>query len=148
MQVATMIRGGTHIFKKSLQTKSTREGICKSGSNNKPFNVQAAALTFHVSSSTQDPVSVSADCANGQDIRASYEISYNNSSGTSITTCIVNGIDCSNGVCHHELQNNIADYRCQPQVPQFHGESVTVTVTSRNIVGRSNPAVSRSIGEL
>ena len=94
-------------------------------------------------------MSVSADCANGQDIRASYEISYNNSSGTSIATCVVNGIDCNNGVCHHELQNNTADYRCQPPVPQFHGgESVTVTVTSRNIVGRSNPSVSRSIGEL
>ena len=78
---------------------------------------------------------MSPDYANGQDIRASYEISYNNSSGTSITTCVVNGIDCNNGVC-------------QPPVPQFHGESVNVTVTSRNIVGRSNPAISISIGKL
>ena len=88
---------------------------------------------------------VSVDCENGQDM--SYELFYTSSSGTSITTCVVNGKDCSNGVCHHELQNNIADSRCQPPVPLFNSESVTVTVTARNIFGRSNPAVSRSVGE-
>ena len=93
-------------------------------------------------------MSVSADCANGQDIRASYELSYTSSSGTSITTCVVDGIDCSNGVCRHELQNNVTDIRCQPPVAQFNSESVTVTVTAGNIVGRSNPAVSRTISEL
>jgi len=98
-----------------------------------------------MSSPIQSPVSVSADCANGQDIRASYEISYNNSSGTSITTCVVNWTDCGNCICHHELQDNTTDSRCQPPVYQFISESVTVTVTARNIVGRSNPAASRSI---
>ena len=95
-------------------------------------------------------MNVSVDCANGQDIRASYEISYTDCSGTSITTCDVNGTDCSNGTCHYELQNNTSDSRCQPPEPQFNSEyvTVTVTVTARNIVGRSNPAVSRSIGEL
>jgi len=92
-------------------------------------------------------VTVSVDCANGQDIRANYEISYTSSSGTSITTCVVNGTDCSDGVCHHELQNNTADNRCQSQVPQFNSESVTVTVTARSVVRRSNPAVSRSVGK-
>ena len=101
-----------------------------------------------VSPSVQDPVNVSADCTNGQDIRAGYELSYTSSSGTTITTCVVDGTDCSNGVCRHELQNNITDSRCQPPVAQFNSESVTVTVTAGNIVGRSNPAVSRSISEL
>ena len=87
-------------------------------------------------------MNVSVDCANGQDIRASYEISYTDCSGTSITTCDVNGTDCSNGTCHHEPQNNIADSRCQPPVPQFSNEIVIVTVTAENIVGRSNSAVS------
>ena len=91
-------------------------------------------------------MTVSVDCTNGQDIRANYELVYTSSSATSITTCVVNGTDCSNGVCRHELQNNTADSRCQPPVPQFNSESVTVTVIARNIVGRSNPAVS-SIGE-
>jgi len=93
-------------------------------------------------------VNVSVDCANGQNIRASYEISYISSSGTSITTCVAEGTDCSNGVCYHQLQNNTAYSRCQPSVPQFNSESVTVTVTARNIVGRSNSAVIRSVGEL
>lgn len=92
-------------------------------------------------------MTVSVDCAVGQHIRASYELSYTNSSGISITTCIVNGTDCSNGVCHHELHNNIADSRCQPPVPHFSSENVTVTITARNIVGRSNSFVSRSISE-
>ena len=91
----------------------------------------------------QVPVTVSVDCTNGQDIRANYELVYTSSSATSITTCVVNGTDCSNGVCRHELQNNITDSRCQPLLPQFSSESVTVTVTARNIVGRSN-----SISEL
>ena len=98
--------------------------------------------------SIQDSLNVSADCVNGLAIRADYELSYTSSSGTSITTCVVNGIDCGNGVCRHELQNNVTDIRCQPPVAQFNSESVTVTVTAGNIVGRSNPAVSRSISRL
>ena len=94
----------------------------------------------------QDNVTVS-EGANGQDIRARYELSYNTVSGILITTCVVDGTDCSNGRCHHELQNNTADSRCQPPVSQFSGEDVTVSVTARNIVGRSNSSVSRSIGE-
>ena len=97
--------------------------------------------------SIQSPVNISADCINGQDIRASYELFYTSSSGTSITTCVVNGTDCSDGVCRHELQENVTDIRCQPPVSQFNSESVTVTVTAGNIVGRSNPSVSRSISE-
>jgi len=50
------------------------------------------------------------------------------------------------GVCHHQLQNNTVDNRCQPPVTQFNSESVIVT--ARNIVGRSSPAVSRSINKL
>ena len=96
-----------------------------------------------VSPSTQDPVTVSADCANGQDIRASYELSYTSSSGTSITTCVVNGTDCSNCSCQ---QDNAADCRCQPPVPQFSGEGLNVTVTAENIVGSSS--LSRNISEL
>ena len=92
-------------------------------------------------------MNVATGCANGQDITASYELSYTSNSGTSITTCVVNGTDCSNGVCRHELLNNTADIRCQPLVPQFNSESVTVTVTAGNIVGRSNPTVSRNISE-
>ena len=92
-------------------------------------------------------MTISEDCANGQDIRASYELSYTTNSGTPITTCVVNETDCSSGTCHHQLQNNIADSRCQPPVSQFSGEGVTVSVTARNIVGRSKPAVSRSISE-
>jgi len=92
-------------------------------------------------------VTVSEECTNGRDIRASYELSYTTDSGTLSTTCVVNGAECSSGVCHHELQNNTADSRCQPPVSQFSGEGVTVSVTARNIVGRSNPAVSRSISE-
>ena len=103
-----------------------------------PFN-KAVFLVFP---STQDPVRVSTDCANGQDIRASYELSYTNCSGTSTTTCVVNGTDCSNGTCRHELQNNIADNRCHPPVLQFSNETVIVTVTAENLVGRSNSAVS------
>ena len=91
-------------------------------------------------------MTISEDCANGQDIRASYELSYTTDSGTPITTCVVDGTECNSGTCHHELQNNIADSRCQPPVSQFSGEGVTVLVTARNMVGRSNPAVS-SISE-
>ena len=53
----------------------------------------------------------------------------------------------SNGTCSHMLQNNTPDSRYQPPVSQFSGEGVTVSVTARNIVGRSNSAVSRSISE-
>ena len=92
-------------------------------------------------------MTLSEDCANGRDIRASYELSYTTDCGTHITTCVVDGTECSNGTCHHELQNNTADSRCQPPVSQFSGERVTVSVTARNIVGRSNTAVSRNISE-
>ena len=72
-------------------------------------------------------------------------------SGTPITTCGVDGTECSHGRCYHEFHSNTVDSRCQPPVSQFSGEgvtvSVTVSVTARNIVGRSNPAVSRSISE-
>ena len=92
-------------------------------------------------------MTISEDCANGQYIRASYELSYITDSGTLNTTCVVDGTECSNGVCHHELQSSTADSRCQPPLSQFSGEDVTVSVTARNIVGRSNPAVLRSISE-
>ena len=88
-----------------------------------------------VFSSSQNPVSLVMGCMNGQDTGANYEVVYTNSSDTLITTCVVN---CNDSVCRHELRNNITDSRCQPRVPQFNNESVTVTVTARNIVGRSN----------
>ena len=92
----------------------------------------------------QTDVTISENCTDGQEI--DYELSYNTTSGTLITTCNVSGTDCSNGTCHHELQNNTANIRCQPQVSQFN-EDVTVSVTARNIVGRSNSAVSEIISE-
>ena len=101
----------------------------------------------NVSLPIQDPVTVSEDCTNGRDIRASYELSYTTDSGTHITTCVVSGTECSSGLCHHELHNNTADSRCWPQVTQFNGEGVTVSLTGRNIVGRSNSTLSRNISE-
>ena len=101
-----------------------------------------------MSLSIQDSVTVSADCANGQNIRASYEISYTRSSDTSNTACVVNGTDCNNGICHHELQKNIQNRGCQPPVPQFSSGNVTVTLIAENIVGKSTPAVYRNIGEM
>ena len=98
-------------------------------------------------STIKDNVTISEDCVNGQDIRTGYELSYTTDSGTTITTCIVDGRECSNGTCHHELRNNTTDSRCQPQMSQFSGEGVTVSLTAINTVGRSNPAVSRSISE-
>ena len=92
-------------------------------------------------------MTVSEDCTNGQDIRASYEISYHTDSGSLNTTCVVDATECSGGTCHHELQSNTIDRRRQPQMSQFSGDSVTVSLTARNIVGRSNPAVSRRISE-
>ena len=89
----------------------------------------------------QDPVTVSEDCANGQKIRASYELSYEAVNGT---TCVVNETECSMGTCRYDLQNTTADSSCQHF---FSGEGVTVSVTASNIVGRSNPAVSHIIGE-
>ena len=97
--------------------------------------------------SNQDPVTMSEDCLNGQDIRANYELSYTTDCGSPITTCVVSGRECTNGNCRHQLQSNTADSRCQPPVSQFSGEGVTVSATARNIVGRSNPAMSRSISE-
>ena len=93
-------------------------------------------------------MTLSEDCRNGQSIRARYKLSYTTDSGTLITTCVVDGMECSNGTCRHELQNNTADSRCQPPVSQFSGEGVTVSVTARNIAGRSNTAVSRNISEI
>ena len=97
----------------------------------------------------QEPVTVSQNCLNGRNIRAVYELSYNTYCGTSIATCVVDGAQCRNGVCRHELQNNTADSRCQPPVSQFNGEGVTVSLTARNIVGRSssNPAIPRNISK-
>ena len=95
----------------------------------------------------QDNVTVSEDCPNGRDITATYELTYTTESGTPIATCVLNGTECSSGTCRRELQNNTADSRCQPPVSQFSGEGVTVSVTARNIVGSSSPAVSRNISE-
>ena len=95
----------------------------------------------------QDNVTVTEDCVNEQGISASYELNYTTDSGTHITTCVVNGTECHNGICHYELHSNTEDSRCQPPVSQFSGEDVTVSVTARNIVGRSSSSVSRSISE-
>ena len=89
----------------------------------------------------QDTVTLSEDCLNGQNIRAVYELAYTTDCGTLITTSVVDGTECSNGTCHHELQENTADSRCQPPVSQFSGEGVTVSVAARNTVGRSNSGV-------
>ena len=95
----------------------------------------------------QDNVTISEDCINGKDIRASYELSYITATGTLNTTCIMNGTECSNGKCHHQLKNNTADNRCQPPVSQFDSEAVTLSVAARNILGRSNFAKSKIISE-
>ena len=100
---------------------------------------------IHASPFIQNLVSISEECANGQNI--SYQLSYAADSGTHITTCVVDGTECSNSTCHHELQNNTADSRCQPPVTQFSDEDVTVSVIAKNIVGRSNSAVSRSLSK-
>ena len=92
-------------------------------------------------------MTVSENCTSGQNIRANYELSYTTHSGTHFTTCIVDGTECSYGRCYHELQNNPTDSRCQPPVFQFDGEDVNVSVTARNIVGKSSPAVSETISE-
>ena len=76
-----------------------------------------------------------------------YELSYITVSGTLITTCVLDEAGCSNGTCHHQLQNNTADNTCQPPVSQFSGESVTVSLTATNVVGRSDSTVSRNISE-
>ena len=93
----------------------------------------------------QSNVTIPEDCANGQDIY--YEVIYTTDSGALITTCNVSGTECSNGRCYHELQNSTANSRCQPPVSQFSGESVTVFVTARNIVGRSGPSSPVPISE-
>ena len=100
---------------------------------------------IHAPPFIQNLVSISDECASGQDI--SYQLSYAADSGTPITTCAVDGTECSNGTCHHELQKNTADSRCQPPVPQFSDEDITVSIIARNIVGRSNSAVSRSLSK-
>jgi len=94
----------------------------------------------------QDGVTVSEDCVSVRGITASYELSYATDSGVLNTICVIEGTECSNGVCHHELQNSTADSRCQPPVSQF-SEDLTVSVTARNIVGRNNHAVSKRISE-
>ena len=98
-------------------------------------------------STIKEHVTISEDCVNGRGIRANYELSYTTNSGPLNTTCVVDWTECNNGTCHHKLQNNTADSRCQPPVSQFSGEDVTVSVTASNIVGRSNPTVSRRISE-
>ena len=60
----------------------------------------------------------------------------------------MDGSECSNGICYHELQSNVVDSRCQPPVFQFSDESVTVSLTARSIVGRSNSTMSNSFSEL
>ena len=95
----------------------------------------------------QEPVTISDNCLNGRNIRAVYELSYTTDCGTHIATCVVDGRECSNGVCRYELQSNTVDRRCQPPLSQFSGEGVTVSVTARNMVGRSNSSMSRSISE-
>ena len=60
----------------------------------------------------------------------------------------MDGSECSNGICHHELQSNVVDSRCQPPVFQFSDESVTISVTARSIVGRSNSTVANRFCEL
>ena len=90
-------------------------------------------------------MTISEDCANGQDFN--YELSYTTTSGTLITTCVVSGRECSNGTCHHELQNNSTNNGCEPQVSQFSGDGVNVSVTARNIVGRSNSSSPVTISE-
>ena len=102
----------------------------------------------HVSHAfVQETVTLSEECTNGQEIRDSYELSYTTNSGTPITTCVVNGTECSNGTCHHELQSNTVDSRCLPPVSQFSDEGMTVSVTASNVLGRSNPGMSRNISE-
>ena len=91
---------------------------------------------------------VSEDCTNGQDVSASYELSYTTDCGAHITTCVVDGTECTNGTCLHELRSDVADGRCQPPASQFSGDSVTVSITARNIVGRSNLPMSRSLSKL
>ena len=98
-------------------------------------------------STIKEHVTISEDCVNGRDIRANYELSYTTNSGLLNTTCVVDWTECSNGTCHHKLQNNTADSRCQPSESLFSGENVTVSVTARNVVGRSNSAISRGISE-
>ena len=92
-------------------------------------------------------MTISEDCVNRKDIRTSYEISYTTNCGTPITTCVVDGTECSNGTCQHKLHSNNANSSCQPPVTHISGDCVTVSVTARNIVGKSNSSVSRSISE-
>ena len=95
----------------------------------------------------QDNLTVFPDCDSRELTSSMYELTYNSDSGTPITTCVVDGTQCSSGVCHHELRNNTADSRCHPPVSQFSGEDMTVSVTARSVVGRSISSVSRSISE-
>ena len=95
----------------------------------------------------QDNLTISEDCINGKDIRASYELTYYTATGTLNTTCTMNGTECSNGKCYHQLENNIADNRCQPPVSQFGSETVTMSIAARNILGRSKYPKSRIISE-
>ena len=90
-------------------------------------------------------MTISEDCANGQDIY--YDVIYTADSGTLNTTCVVSGTECSSGTCYHELQNSAIDSICQPPVSRFGGESVNLSVTARNIVGRSNSSSPVPISE-
>ena len=85
-------------------------------------------------------MTVSQSCTSGQN--TSYEIFYTTASGALNTTCVVDGTECSNGICRHELQSSIVDSRCQPPVTKFSDESVTVSLTARSLVGRSNSTLS------
>ena len=90
----------------------------------------------------QDPVTICEKCANGKDI--GYELSYTTDCGN---PTVVSDTECNNGTCHHKLQSSTADSRCQPPVSHFSSETLTVSVTAKNVVGRSGPAVSRRISE-
>ena len=104
----------------------------------------SSSVCIHMSPYFQDPITISPNCTSGQNITSDYELSYTTDSGTLNTTCVVNGMNCSNGICRYELQNATADSSCQPL---FSGEGVIVSVTAGNIVGRSSPSVSRIISE-
>ena len=113
------------------------------------MNMYIYAHNVHAFSFTQDTITISEDCINGKDITASYELIYNTATGTLNTTCIMDSTECSNGKCHHQLKNNTADNRCQPLVSQFSrlSEAVSMSIATRNKLGRTNFAESRTISE-
>ena len=144
--MTTYCRGRLAFFRGS-EAQFTSYMICHVITNTKTVIVNQHNVPARLVTTIKNNITVSEVCDNGQDVRTSYELYYTTDSRTLITTCDVSGTECSNGICHHELRKNTADSRCQPPVSQFSGEGVTVSVSARNIVGRSNPAVSRSISE-